>query len=234
MKKELLKLIITLLILIIIPYSCITALGKIDWTAEGDKALYAHPEFINIEEFWGEKLGTHYLVNLTENRILEFQFIDSRTGGGKYAGLRRIGEFEVRGFVDYPKDTSIETHWKDRYGPHARFRDISQGMGIKIETMVDVINHYDEILAFFKMIANEQYISDDYVYHVDTEERKATIWVDKIHGYYSGLWQGVKEGELPFNGEDWGESLCIRCYGENWREKLNNDLPKIRKSLGLE
>ncbi|MBO4729188.1 MAG: hypothetical protein J5631_12250, partial [Spirochaetaceae bacterium] len=129
--------------------------------------------------------------------------------------------------------------WKYYYGSYARLQDLSQAIGIKIETMVDVINHYDEILAFIKMIANkqydsEQYSSDDYIYHVDSENRKATIWVDKIHGYYNGLWHGVKEGELPFNGEDWGESLCVRCYGENWREKLNADLPKIRKALGLE
>ena len=236
MKKNLLKVLITLSVLIIFPYSCITALGKIDWTTEGDKALYAHPEFINIEEFWGTKLGTHYLVNLTENRILEFDQIDSRNGGGEYACLKRIGEFEVRGFVQYinKKGEIVRGNTKESWSAYARFRDISQGMGVKIETMVDVIDHYDEIISFFKMIANEQYISDDYAYHVDTEERKAIIWVEKIHGYYSGLWQGVNEGELPFNGEEWGESLCVRCYGENWREKLNADLPKIRKSLGLE
>ena len=217
--------IITMSILIIIPYSCITALGKIDWTTEGDKALYAHPEFINIEESWGEKLGNHYIVNLTENRILEFAQIDSRNGGGKYAGLRRIGEFEVRGFVTFPKDKSIETHWKEQYGQHARFSDISQGMGIKIETMVDVINHYDEIIDFFKMIAIEQYNTNKYVFRVDSEDRKAFIWVHQINGYYWYHWHGVKEDE--FVGENF--------YGsENWREKLNADLPKIRKSLGLE
>lgn len=192
---------------------------------KGEKALKNHPEFVSIEEEWGEKLGTHYIVNLTENRILEFAQIDSRNGGGKYAGLRRIGEFEVRGFVSFPKDKSIETHWKEQYGPHARFRDISQGMGVKIETMVDVIDHYDEIIDFFKMIAIEQYNTNKYVFRVDSEDRKAFIWVHQINGYYWYHWHGVKEDE--FVGENF--------YGsENWREKVNNDLPKIRKSLGLE
>ncbi|MDD6486722.1 MAG: hypothetical protein PUF61_07255 [Spirochaetales bacterium] len=192
---------------------------------KGEKALKNHPEFVSIEEEWGEKLGTHYIVNLTENRILEFAQINSGNGGGKYAGLRRIGEFEVRGFVTFPKDKSIETHWKEQYGPHARFRDISQGMGVKIETMVDVIDHYDEIIDFFKMIAIEQYNTNKYVFRVDSEDRKAFIWVHQINGYYWYHWHGVKEDE--FVGENF--------YGsENWREKVNNDLPKIRKSLGLE
>ena len=227
MKKNLLKLIITMSILIIIPYSCITALGKIDWTTEGDKALYAHPEFINIEEFWGTKLGTHYLVNLTENRILEFDQIDSRNGGGEYACLKRIGEFEVRGFVQYINKNGeiVRGNTKESWSAYARFRDITQGMGVKIETMVDVINHYDEIIDFFKMIAIEQYNTNKYVFRVDSEDRKAFIWVHQINGYYWYHWHGVKEDE--FVGENF--------YGsENWREKVNNDLPKIRKSLGLE
>ena len=236
MKKNLLKLIITMSILIIIPYSCITALGKIDWTTEGDKALYAHPEFINIEEFWGEKLGTHYLVNLTENRMLEFSQIDSRNGGGKYAGLKRIGEFEVREDVRYidEKGQPFWGDWKDAYGSYVRFRDLSQEMSIKIETMTDVIDHYDEILDFVKKIANEQYISNDYVYRLDSGDRKAAIWVSDIHGYSYVLWHGVKEDEMPPYNEYFGPGIYDIKYGENWREKLNADLPKIRKSLGLE
>ncbi len=233
MKKKSFKLIIILLILIVIPYSCITALGNKDWTTEVEKALQVHPEFLNIEKEWVDKLGMHYVINLTGNRVLEFAEIDSRNGGGKYAQLRRINEFEVRGTVKYLNDSSDEVHWKDRYGTNARFRDLSQGMGIKIETMVDVINHYDEVLSFIKMIANGQYVSDNYVYRVDSEDRKATIWVAYINGYPDGLWHGIKEDEIPFN-EDWGEWWCVSEYGENWREKVNNDLPKIRKSLGLE
>ncbi len=227
MKKSLIKLIITLLILIIIPYSCITALGKIDWTPEAEKVLFNHPEFIDIEQKWYDKLGTHYLVNLTENRILEFDQIDSRNGGGKYACLKRIGEFEVRGSVQYinKKGETVRGDTKESWSAYARFRDISQGMGITIETMVDVINHYDEILTFFKIIANEQYNTKKYVYRVDSEDRKAFIWVHQVNGYYWYHWHGVKEDE--FVGENFYES-------ENWREKVNNDLPKIRKSLGLE
>ena len=224
MKKSLIKLIITLLILIIIPYSCITALEKIDWTPEAEKVLFNHPEFIDIEQKWYDKLGTHYLVNLTGNRILEFDQIDSRNGGGKYACLQRIGEFTLLGSVKYTKDDN----WKDCYCLFARFRDISQGMGIKIETMVDVINHYDEILNFVRMIAKQQYISKDYVYCVDTEARKATIQVWKIHNYEQLLWDGIQEEDFEYSDR------FNFYYGQDWEEKLNNDLPKIRKSLGLE
>lgn len=197
------------------------------------KDLKKHPDFVSIEQAWFDKLGGHFLVKLKENRILEFSQINLVNGGGKYAQLRRINEFEVRGSVNYPKDSSTEEHWKDCYGSDARFRDLSKGMGIKIGTMVDVINHYDEVLAFIKMIGNEQYISGGYAYHVDTEDRKATIYVAYLNGYPDGLWHGIKEDEIPFN-EDWGEWWCVSEYGENWREKLNADLPKIRKALGLE
>ncbi|MBR4825106.1 MAG: hypothetical protein IKZ86_09915, partial [Spirochaetaceae bacterium] len=186
---------------------------------KGEKALKNHPEFVSIEEEWGTKLGTHYIVNLTDNRILEFDQINSGNGGGEYACLKRIGEFELRGFVQYINKNGeiVRGNTKESWSAYARFRDISQGMGVKIETMVDVINHYDEIISFFKMIANEQYISDDYAYHVDSENRKATIYVAYLNGYPDGLWHGIKEDEIPFN-EDWGEWWCVSEYGENWRE----------------
>ena len=196
------------------------------------KELKRHPEFVSIEGCWGTKLGTDYRIKLTNDRILEFQYVDAINGGGKFASLRVIDEFELGGSVLYVKPSWND--WKYYYGTYARLQDLSHAIGIKIETMVDVINHYNEILAFVKMIANEQYTSNDYLYHVDSENRQATIWVEKIHGYYNGLWHGVKEDGIPFDAADWGESLCIRCYGKNWREKLNADLPKIRKSLGLE
>ena len=41
------------------------------------------------------------------------------------------------------------------------------------------------------------------------------VW--RIYGYPERLWHGIKEEDL-----------------ENRREKVNADLPKIRKSLGLE
>lgn len=201
---------------------------------KGEKDLINHPEFVSIEQEWGDKLGEHYLVLLTDNRILEFDQINMRNGGGKYACLTRIGEFTLLGSVKYPEDTSSETHWKDRYGQYARFRDISQAMGIKIETMVDAISNYDEILAFVRKIAQKQYDSNDYVYRVDSEKRKASIWVWKIYDYSFELWHGVKEGEVPPYNEYFGSDIFNVLYGENWREKLDEDLPKIRKSLGLE
>ena len=82
---------------------------------KGEKALKNHPEFVSIEEEWGTKLGTHYIVNLTDNRMLEFDQINSGNGGGEYAGLRRIGEFEVRGFVTFSKDKSKAYNISDYY-----------------------------------------------------------------------------------------------------------------------
>ena len=203
---------------------------------KGEKALKNHPEFVSIEEEWGTKLGTHYIVNLTDNRMLEFDQINSGNGGGEYACLERIGEFELRENVRYidEKGQPFRGDWKDAYGSYARFSDLSQEMGIKIETMTDVINHYDEILDFVKKIANEQYISNDYVYRLDSGDRKAAIWVSDIHGYSYVLWHGVKEDEVPPYNEYFGPGVYDIMYGENWREKLNADLPKIRKSLGLE
>ena len=203
--------------------------------SKGEEALKKHSEFISIEKKWSEKIGEHYLIQLTGNRILEFAQIYANSGGGKYACLKRIGEFEISEDVRYINEEGelFWGDWKDSYGSFMRFRDLSNETGLKIETMTDVIDNYDEILSFVKMIANEQYIFDEYVYHADSGSRKASIWVNSIHGYSHGLWHGIKDGEIPFNA-DWGEEWCIFYYGENWREKLNADLPKIRKSLGLE
>ncbi len=232
MKSKLKKIIILSLIVLTLPSTCVVVLAKAP--LKGYEALKNHPEFVNIEEEGGEKLGGYLIVNLTENRSIEFSQIGYRSGGGKYACLRRIGEFELRGEVEYPNDTSRYTHSKECYGSYARFRDLSQAIGLKIETMTDVIDHYDEILDFVKKIANEQYISNDYVYRLDSGDRKAAIWVSDIHGYSYVLWHGVKEDEVPPYNEYFGPGVYEAMYGENWREKLNADLPKIRKSLGLE
>ena len=119
--------------------------------------------------------------------------------------------------------------------------------------MVDCIDNYDKIYELAQKLAKEEYFSDyeevvkigktdfentDIVkrfphHFVLSENRRGVVFVSEIYGYSNGLWHGVKEDEIPFNA-DWGENWCINKYGENWREKLNTDLPKIRKSLGLE
>ena len=200
-----------------------------------EKLLKKHPEFVSIEGKWINKLGTDYKIKLTKGRILEFQFIDSRNGGGKYAGLKGIGEFSVTGRVDY---IDGEDHsWKDTYGSHVRFQDLSQLLGIKLENMNDCIDNYDKILEYVQMLAREQYLAGyedsfksarqswenpdnlkKFPHHfVLSDKRNAMIAVWRIYGYPERLWHGIKEEDL-----------------ENRREKVNADLPKIRKSLGLE
>ncbi|MCQ2580288.1 MAG: hypothetical protein MJ159_06290 [Treponemataceae bacterium] len=219
-------------------------ISTLAFCAGGERALTKHPEFINIEQKWGDKLGTHYLVNLTGNRILEFDQIDSRTGGGKYAGLRRIGEFEVRGSVIYKK---TKVSWKNTYGKHVRFQDLSQLLGIKIETMVDCINNYDEILNLVKQLAREQYllgyeksiklkdnncfyddrIINEFSHHFTcTEDRIGLIRVISIYNYIQWVWDGIQEEELK-QCKNW-----VNEFGENWENNVPYD--KIRKSLGLE
>ena len=209
-----------------------------------EKLLNKHPEFVSIEQRWGDKLGTHYLVNLTENRILEFDQIDSRNGGGKYAGLRKIGEFEVRGYVIYKK---TKVSWKDTYGSHARFQDLTQLLGVKIETMVDCINNYDKILNLVKMLARDQYllgyeesiklknkdcfyddkIISEFSHHFNfTEDRIALIRVVSIYDYIQWIWDGIQEDELKLC-KDW-----VIEFGVGWENNIPYD--KIRKSLGLE
>ena len=248
MKQKLIRF-IAMLIAIFLPHIFITALGNKDWMPECEKALQAHPEFVSIEGKWTNKLGEDYKINLTDGRTIGFQFINLKTGGGIYAGLVSIDEFDLSGQVKYKEEES----WKDTYGYHARFQDISQLIGVKIETMVDCIDNYDKIYELAQKLAKEEYFSDyeevvkigktdfentDIVkrfphHFVLSENRRGVVFVSEIYGYSNGLWHGVKEDEIPFNA-DWGENWCINKYGENWREKLNNDLPKIRKSLGLE
>lgn len=237
MKKNII-LIFCLTIFLFVTLSMCFAFGL-----KGEKALKNHPEFISIENEWGEKLGTHYLVNLTGNRILEFAQIDSGNGGGKYAGLKGIGEFGLTGQVDYI-DGKYHS-WKDTYGSHVRFQDLSQLLGIKIENMIDCIENYDKILGYVQMLAREQYLAgyeasfkrarkrrenpdnlENFPYHfVLSEKRNAMIAVSSIYGYSEDFWHGTKEEDFI------NENIYSN---ENRREKLNKDLPKIRKSLGLE
>ena len=208
-----------------------SALGNIDCTSEAEKKLLNNNEVVSVEKKWNAKLGTHYLINLTENRILEFDQITPDNGGGKYACLKRIGEFELRETVRYinEKGETLRGDTKDAYGDYIRFSDLSNESGLKIETMYDAIDNYDNILAFVKKIANEQYISCDYVYKIDTgiKDRKAIMWVNKIHDYFYYHWHGSRE-------DDNNQYYEILYGNENWRETLNDDLPKIRKSLCLE
>lgn len=222
MKKKSFKSIIILLILIVLPYSCITALGNKDWTSEGRKALYNHPEFVSTENEWGEKLGQHLTVNLTENRILEFSQIDTRNGGGKYAGLEGIGEFKLSSYVEFKN----ESYWKDTYGSHVRFQDLSQLLGIKIETMIDCIDNYDKILELVKKLAREQYLtSPDVSLRLYRERASRHIDIIKEFPNHFVLSENRIACIYVLAMYDW-----IAQY--EWDEKIPAD--KLRKSLGLE
>ena len=242
MKQKLIRF-IAMLIAIFLPHIFITALGNKDWMPECEKALQAHPEVISYE-VRGQKHGGYYEVILTDERIIEFDTILADSGGGFYASVSKIGEFWLMDSCDYRKKENQPWEHCSVYGIY--FIDLSRMLGIKIETMVDCRNNYDKILELIRFLAQEQYktgyqesvklqhgrgLHDSktrnlFPFHfVFSENRKAVVNVLAIHEYPQWVWDGIQDDEIQW---------CVNRYGENWREKLNNDLPKIRKSLGLE
>ena len=187
-----------------------------------EKLLKKNPEFVGIGDKWGEKLGNHYIVNLTGNRILEFAEIDTRNGGGKYAGLEGIGEFKLSSYVEFKN----ESYWKDTYGSHVRFQDLSQLLGIKIETMIDCIDNYDKILELVKKLAREQYLtSPDVSLRLYRERASRHIDIIKEFPNHFVLSENRIACIYVLAMYDW-----IAQY--EWDEKIPAD--KLRKSLGLE
>ena len=187
-----------------------------------EKLLKKNPEFVGIGDKWGEKLRQHLTVNLTENRILEFSQIDTRNGGGKYAGLEGIGEFKLSSYVEFKN----ESYWKDTYGSHVRFQDLSQLLGIKIETMIDCIDNYDKILELVKKLAREQYLTSPDV-SLRLYRERASRHKDIIKEFPNHF--VLSENRIAciyvLAMYDW-----IAQY--EWDEKIPAD--KLRKSLGLE
>lgn len=249
MKQKLIRF-IAMLIAIFLPHIFITALGNKDWMPECEKALKAHPEFVEIEEYWGDEYGTHIKIDLFNGKSLTFEGIDMRSGGGKNAGLSTINEFTLGGYAKVRKDES--TPWKNCYGMYASFEALQTLLDVKIETMLDCIDNYDKIFELVQTIAQDQYFSEDRTKgrfgfltddnpetldlykkfphnFVITKNRRLSVFVLYIYDYQSNLWEyGIQESDL-----ERADYYKMR-YGENWREKLNADLPKIRESLGLE
>ncbi len=232
------KVLICLILLSATVTACF-AKGNGENLLECEKALKAHPYVIDFKCY----NSIIYEVTLTNGRTITFDEINIY-GGGFYASVSTIGEFWLMDSCDYRKKENQPWEHCSVYGIY--FIDLSRMLGIKIETMVDCINNYDKILELIRFLAQEQYktgyqesvklqhgrgLHDSktrnlFPFHfVFSENRKAVVNVLAIHEYPQWVWDGIQDDEIQW---------CVNRYGENWREKLNTDLPKIRKSLGLE
>ena len=192
---------------------------------EWQQQLKEHPEFETIEYMWSDKNGSHYKITLSDNRIFEIEEINYKTGNSFYAAVTNINEYKFWDSCKYIN--SKNGKWKScsTYGIY--FIDLTEILGINIENAVDVINNYDRICELAKNIAREQYLNERYEYHIYTEKRNSSISIVSVMEYPAYFWHGVAE-------EDKNDIYFKAKWGENWVEKLNADLPKIRKSLGLE
>lgn len=181
--------------------SCFS-LGSREVVFEAEELLKRHPDFVSIEGAWINEIGEDYKINLTEGRTIEFQCIDLRTGGGEYAGIASIGEFNLTSQVEYKEKLS----WKDTYGYHVRFNDLSQLLGTKIETMTDCIDNYDKIYELAKKLAIEQFeigwdsmpeiwyqwdtpLVKQFSGYIFTENRKAKIITSAIYDCGQAYWE---------------------------------------------
>ena len=193
-------------------------LGSSETVFGAEELLKTHPEFVDIEDKWTDKLGESYEINLTSGRTIGFKCIDLRTGGGKYAGLVSIGEFNLSGRVKYKEKTS----WKDTYGYQVRFQDLSRLLGIKIETMIDCIDNYNQLYELAKMLAREHFnigwsAMPEIWYQWDTP------LVKQFSGY---IFTENREAKII-------TSAIYDCSQAYWANKVLED-EKFRKSIGLE
>ncbi len=214
------------------------ALGSL----EGRDAMKNHPEVISYESR-AQEHGEYHEVTLTGGRKIEFDTINGHSGGGFYAAVTKIGEYTLYDSAFYLTKTK---KWKNAGGSGAFFIDLSQILGIKIETMIDVIDNYDKILELAKFLALEQFKAGYYestkltdnrrfdlqtinefpLNYVISENRKAVIYVSSIYEYPRWVWDGIQEDELKHC-----DSFNYR-FGDGWENNVPYD--KIRKSLGLE
>ena len=125
------------------------ALGNGENLCECEKALKAHPCVIDFKCY----NSIIYEVTLTNNRIITFDEINI-SGGGFYACVNNIGEYHLNGLAMYRKNRKKKWETCSRGG---YFIDLSQILGIKIESMIDCIDNYDKILELAKFLAYEQF-----------------------------------------------------------------------------
>ena len=209
-----------------------------------ERKLKNNPEFVSMELLWSDKHGKHYKVILTNNRILEFDRINPRTGGGKDARLWRIGEYDIWGVTCYKS----EDKWRYNTYGSVCIKDLKNIVPIKTETILDVVDNYDEIFEAIKKLAKDQFLAgynesiklqediilvdDEYMknkfpQHILLENnRKAIICVTSIYGYPQWVWDGIQENEVEYS-----KGLNYKL-GEDWLNNIPYD--EIRKSLGLE
>ncbi len=209
-----------------------------------ERKLKNNPEFVSMELLWSDKHGKHYKVILTNNRILEFDRINPRTGGGKDARLWQIGEYDIWGVTCYKS----EDKWRyDTYGSVC-IKDLKNIVSIKTETILDLVDNYDEIFEAIKKLAKDQFLAgynesiklqeniilvdDEYMknkfpQHILLENnRKAVICVTSIYGYPQWVWDGIQENEVEYS-----KGLNYKL-GEDWLNNIPYD--EIRKYLDLE
>lgn len=209
-----------------------------------ERKLKNNPEFVSMELLWSGKHGKHYKVILTNNRILEFDRINPRTGGGKDARLWRIGEYDIWGVTCYKS----EDKWRYNTYGSVCIKDLKNIVPIKTETILDVVDNYDEIFEAIKKLAKDQFLAgynesiklqediilvdDEYMknkfpQHILLENnRKAIICVTSIYGYPQWVWDGIQENEVEYS-----KGLNYKL-GEDWLNNIPYD--EIRKSLDLE
>lgn len=184
MKKRNLIILIICICLVSVVFSKTWAFGKKEYHIDaGHEALINHPDFVSIEYANPNEhdRGMYYIVNLTNGRKIEFNYIDTNTGGGIFGGVGSIGEYSFANISAYKYDESQD--WEKIYGKHyksnptyidsnsqewrmifgfsvASFANLSTLLGIKIETMTDAIDNYDKIIQFAQTLAREQYLGD--------------------------------------------------------------------------
>ncbi len=252
MKKRNLIILIVCICLVSVVFSKAWAFGKKEYHIEaGHEALINHPEFVSIEYINTNEhdMGVYYIVNLTDGRKIEFNYIDTNTGGGIFGGVEAIGNYRFFGVSAYKNDNP--QYWEDffgkyykHYGNYASFFDsysqewrqmynglvisfynLSMLLGIKIETMTDAINNYDKIVQLAQILAREQYLTK--------------IKEIPHHGNFDVLFDTEVQNRLPQhfvnseNRKGFVYVVMIENYGDwEWDEKIPAD--KLKKYLGLE
>ena len=104
MKKQNLIILIVFICLVSVVFSKTWAFGKKEYHIEaGHEALINHPEFVSIEYINTNEhdMGVYYIVNLTDGRKIEFNYIDTNTGGGIFGGVESIGNYRFTGVSAY-------------------------------------------------------------------------------------------------------------------------------------
>lgn len=251
MKKRNLIILIICICMESVVFSKAWAFGKKESSSQnGYDALLNHPDFVNIEyaTLNEHNRGMYYIVNLTDGRKIEFNYIDSNTGsgGGTFAGVGSIGEYSFANISAYKYDESQD--WEKIYGKHyksnptyidsnsqewrmifgvsvASFANLSMLLGIKIETMTDAIDNYDKIIQLAQILAREQYFGN--------------FKEIKNKGAFSNIFDTELQEKFPHcfinseNRKGFVYVIFLEGHGiKEWDEKIPED--RLKKYLGLE